>query len=142
MAMQESGQLIRKKLAGSCLSSGDVSVLSRRRGNIPLALAQVTAFTHETSVTILQYLQLLGQNDDRLLELRSQPFEETGRDSSIANAVIETWMITFEQIIKQHRDASDLLSHEHFRLGANSHNGILPLRRETLQSRRPSGKGC
>ena len=108
--LAESDQLIKKKLGKPWPSSTDVSLLSVRLESIPLAVVQATAYIQEREIDIPEYLRLLDQSDQSLVELLSKPFEEVGRDSSVPNAVAATWIISFKVIRDRHRDASDLLS--------------------------------
>jgi hypothetical protein len=110
MDQAESSQLIYKRLENDKLDPGQVSLLTTRLENLPLALVQATAFIQENSLTVVKYLELLNESDNTLVELLSQPFEELGRDSTIPNAVTTTWMISFNQIRERHPLASDLLS--------------------------------
>jgi hypothetical protein len=61
-------------------------------------------------LTIVKYLKLLDENDNRLVKVLSEPFEAIGRDSEVPNAVTATWIVSFEQIRRQYCKASDLLS--------------------------------
>lgn len=110
MDTADSGRLVKKKLDDTQLRPDQVSLLTARLENIPLALVQATAFMQNNSLSIGQYLELLGESDISLVKLLSQPFEEFGRDSSISNAITATWMISFEQISKRYPNASELLS--------------------------------
>lgn len=86
----ESSQLIHKRLENDAFDPNDVSVLTTRLGNLPLALVQAGAFIQENSLTIMRYLQLLGQSHHAFVELLSQPLDEVGEDSRIAMAVTAT----------------------------------------------------
>lgn len=116
MDAAESGRLVKKKLAvkkksrDSQLRPDQVSLLTARLENIPLALVQATAFMQANSISIGQYLDLLGESDVNLVKLLSQPVEEFGRDSAIPNAITATWMISFDQLRDRHPEASKLLS--------------------------------
>jgi len=110
MDQAESSQLIYKRLENDKLDPGQVSLLTTRLENLPLALVQATAFIQENSLTLANYLELLNESDNTLVELLSQPFEELGRDSTIPNAVTNTWMISFKQIRQRYPLASDFLS--------------------------------
>jgi len=110
MDQAESSQLIYARLENDKLDPGQVSLLTTRLENLPLALVQAAAFIQENSLTVVKYLELLNESDNTLVELLSQPFEELGRDSTIPNAATTTWMISFNQIRERHLLASDLLS--------------------------------
>ena len=110
MTPTESSQLVIKKLEDDDLDHSQVALLTSRLENLPLALAQAAAFIRENTMSVEEYLQQLDRGDDHLTELLSQPFEEVGRDSEIPNAVIATWILSFNQIRKQCSLASDMLS--------------------------------
>ncbi|KAF2798736.1 hypothetical protein K505DRAFT_405002 [Melanomma pulvis-pyrius CBS 109.77] len=110
MTSTEASQLVINKLEDAGLDHNQVALLTSRLENLPLALAQATAFIRENTISVEQYLQQLTSSDSHLTELLSQPFEETGRDSEIPNAVISTWILSFEQIRKQCSLASEMLS--------------------------------
>ena len=110
MDPEECLQLVQKKIPECQEDSSHVAELAENLEYLPLALVQATAFIQENSMTISGYLNLLNKGDDDLVELLSQPFEEVGRDSSIPNAVIATWLISFNQITKQYPKASAVLS--------------------------------
>ncbi|KFA55625.1 hypothetical protein S40293_10059 [Stachybotrys chartarum IBT 40293] len=57
-----------------------------------------------------QAVVLLGGSDMNMVHFLSKEFETVGRDSSAPRAVAQTWILSFQQIEKQHILASDLLS--------------------------------
>jgi hypothetical protein len=110
MNANESAQLLRTKLDDMNPASADLSSLASRLEHLPLALAQAASFIQETCITVLKYLQLLGDSDKNIVHFLSKEFETVGRDSSTPRAVAQTWMLSFQQIEKQHILASELLS--------------------------------
>ncbi|KAB5515378.1 hypothetical protein GE09DRAFT_1231411 [Coniochaeta sp. 2T2.1] len=110
MDEDESGQLLRAKLDDEELDRDEVLVLSSRLEYLPLALVQAAAFIQENSITVSEYLRLLGQSDQELVGLLSEEFETVGRDSETSRAVTETWILSFEQIQRQNGFAGELLS--------------------------------
>ncbi|SPO02369.1 uncharacterized protein DNG_05042 [Cephalotrichum gorgonifer] len=109
MDEDESGSLLRARLEGEDLDPEDLSTLCSQLEYLPLALAQAAAFIQENCIPVSEYIQLLGKND-QLVDLLSEEFEAVGRDSGTSHAVTETWILSFEQIQKQDRLASELLS--------------------------------
>jgi tetratricopeptide (TPR) repeat protein len=75
-----------------------------------MALAQAASFIQEICITVSKYLQLLGDSDKNIVHFLSKEFETVGRDSSAPRAVAQTWILSFQQIEKQHILASELLS--------------------------------
>lgn len=110
MDESESAQLLRTRLAGIESSSTELSILSSRLEYLPLALAQAAAFIQENALQIKDYLQLLGHSDQNLVDLLSEEFETTGRETETPRAVAETWTLSFQQIEQQNSLAGELLS--------------------------------
>jgi hypothetical protein len=110
MNENESAQLLRTKLDDTNAASADLSSLASRLEHLPLALAQAASFIQETCITASRYLQLLGDSDTNMVHFLSKEFETVGRDSSAPRAVAKTWMLSFQQIEKQHILARDILS--------------------------------
>jgi hypothetical protein len=106
----ESDALLRTKLEDEDLDRDELLVLSARLEYLPLALVQAAAFIQENSISVSEYLRLLGQSDQQLVDLLSEEFETVGRDSETSRAVTETWILSFEQIQRQNIFASQLLS--------------------------------
>ncbi|KAB5581159.1 hypothetical protein GE09DRAFT_1168377 [Coniochaeta sp. 2T2.1] len=110
MDEDESDQLLRAKLDDEELDRDELLVLSSRLEYLPLALVQAAAFIQENSISVSEYLRLLGQSDQQLVDLLSGEFETAGRDSETSRAVTETWILSFEQIQRQNAFAGELLS--------------------------------
>ncbi|OPB46100.1 kinesin [Trichoderma guizhouense] len=106
----ESVQLLRAKLKDISATVTQFSTLSSQLEHLPLALAQAAAFIQETSITVHKYLQLLSNSDMNIVHLLSKDFETVGRDTEAPQAVAQTWMLSFQQIERQHVLASELLS--------------------------------
>ena len=105
-----SDQLLRTKLEEGDLDSSNLSTLSSRLEHLPLALVQAAAFIQENTVAISNYLQLLDESDQNLVDLLSEEFETAGRDSKTPRALAETWILSFEQIQRQNPFSGRLLS--------------------------------
>jgi tetratricopeptide (TPR) repeat protein len=106
----ETDQLLRAYLDGISVASGDSSALSSRLEHLPLALVQAAAFIQENTIDVGQYLELLDNSDQDLVDLLSEESEIDGRDSETPRAVTETWILSFEQIQRQNAFAGELLS--------------------------------
>lgn len=93
----ESSQLICAKLEILDPNSekDDVNLLAQRLDQLPLALAQAAAFIQENGGDIAGYLQILDESDQSMVDLLSEPFIGEGRDSSVPNAIIATWIVSF-----------------------------------------------
>ncbi|KAK4446083.1 hypothetical protein QBC34DRAFT_486914 [Podospora aff. communis PSN243] len=106
----ESQQLLREKLEAQNLDPDDLLTLSSRLEHLPLALVQAAAFIQEMSIGVGEYLRLLEKSDHHLVDLLSEEFETVGRDSGTPHAVVETWILSLEQIQQQDAFAGELLS--------------------------------
>ncbi|KAM0244378.1 hypothetical protein ACHAP5_006285 [Fusarium lateritium] len=110
MDENEAIQLLRQGLQQGDESTEDLLQLSSRLEFLPLALVQAAAFIQENSITVNDYLELLDGSDTDLIDLLSEDFETVGRDSDTPRAVAQTWMLSFQQIEREHPFAGELLS--------------------------------
>ncbi|KAM0321481.1 hypothetical protein ACHAQA_010095 [Verticillium albo-atrum] len=110
MDEEESYHLLRTRLEDADSTVAALSALTTRLEGLPLALVQATAFIQENCITIDDYLKLLDQGNQSLVDLLSEEFETVGRDSETPRAVAETWMLSFQQISQQNELAGQLLS--------------------------------
>ncbi|KXH68079.1 hypothetical protein CSAL01_08946 [Colletotrichum salicis] len=106
----ESLQMIRKTSGDSLLSIDAASVLSTRLANLPLAIAQAAAFMQANTMDIDQYLDILNRDDNAEVQLLSDNFEAFGRDNEIPQAVMATWVVSFEHIKKKNALAAEMMS--------------------------------
>ncbi|KAL0931324.1 kinesin light chain [Colletotrichum truncatum] len=109
MSDNETNQLLNTMLDDE-VHTDEASDLSKRLEHLPLALAQAAAFIQENTISISQYLQLLEESDESLVNQLSEPFEAVGRDSETPHALTSTWIVSFNQIQQQEALASDVLS--------------------------------
>ncbi|KAH8669663.1 hypothetical protein BGZ60DRAFT_564114 [Tricladium varicosporioides] len=104
-------QLLRKCLVDPDLVNNqtDTKALLRELTYLPLAIVQAAAYINENRVLFSDYLTLLEEQED-VIDLLNEDFEDDGRYHDMKNPVATTWLISFEQI--QHRDrlAADYLS--------------------------------
>ncbi|WYZ41486.1 hypothetical protein EsH8_V_000381 [Colletotrichum jinshuiense] len=110
MSNSEARELLHTILDDDVISSEEASGLSDRLENLPLALSQAASFVQENSISIGEYIKLMDENDDSLVERLSEPFEAAGRDSETPHALTTTWIISFNQIQRQHALAGEVLS--------------------------------
>jgi tetratricopeptide (TPR) repeat protein len=105
-------QLLQKYLINQELvdNEQDTKALLRQLTYLPLAIVQAAAYVNENGITFADYLLLLGDQEEDVIDLLSEEFEDDGRYHNVKNPVATTWLISFEQI--RHRDplAADLLS--------------------------------
>ncbi|KAK4117998.1 purine and uridine phosphorylase [Parathielavia appendiculata] len=106
----ETDRLLRARLNGISVDFRESSALSVRLEHLPLALVQAAAFIQENTIDVSQYLELLDNSDQYLVDLLGEEFEIDGRDSETPRAVAETWILSFEQIQRQNAFTGELLS--------------------------------
>lgn len=74
---------------------------------LPLAIVQAAAYINENGTTLANYLLLLEDQEQNVIELLSEDFEDEGR---YRNPVATTWLVSFEQIRRRDPLAADFLS--------------------------------
>ncbi|KAI8711509.1 NB-ARC domain-containing protein [Fusarium sp. LHS14.1] len=80
---------------------------------LPLAIKQATAYMNENDLTIEEYLEVLQNTEDNMVELLRSEFRDDTRymeSEQCQNAVATTWVISFRQIRRIDPFAADLLS--------------------------------
>ncbi|KAI0437652.1 hypothetical protein F4803DRAFT_565895 [Xylaria telfairii] len=102
-------ELLRTSLDNDHIPKEELSTLACRLEQLPLALAQASAFIQENTITVDKYLQLLDQGDENFICLLGEEFSTIGRDSDTPQALAATWILSFEQIEQQNTLASELL---------------------------------
>jgi tetratricopeptide (TPR) repeat protein len=77
---------------------------------LPLAIAQAVAYINKNEITFASYLRLLKNTDEDIITLMSGEFRDSIRYKQSANAVATTWVVSFNQILKEDATAADLLA--------------------------------
>jgi tetratricopeptide (TPR) repeat protein len=105
-------QLLSKSLINQDLLSRhqDVLELLEQLTFLPLAIAQAAAYINENGLRILDYLSLLEEQEQDVIELLSEDFEDEGRYQDLKNPVATTWLISFEYIQQLDPLAAEYLS--------------------------------
>ncbi|KAN0117100.1 hypothetical protein V8E51_003077 [Hyaloscypha variabilis] len=105
-------QLLQKCLVNPDLVNNrpDTTALLKELTCLPLAIVQAAAYINENGIAFVDYLSLLADQEEAVIDLLSEEFEDDGRYDNVKNPVATTWLISFEQI--RHRDplAADYLS--------------------------------
>ncbi|KAH9207879.1 hypothetical protein DL95DRAFT_481880 [Leptodontidium sp. 2 PMI_412] len=105
-------QLLQKCLVNPDLvhNRPDTIALLKELTYLPLAIVQAVAYINENGITFADYLLLLADQEEEVINLLSEEFEDDGRYHNIKNPVAKTWLVSFEHI--RHRDplAADYLS--------------------------------
>ncbi|KAJ5528301.1 hypothetical protein N7513_012460 [Penicillium frequentans] len=99
--------LLRKDLLDNTESARG---LLERLTYLPLAIVQAASFINENGMDLPTYVKLLDGQDQDVLDLLSEDFEDEGRYKSIRNPVATTWLTSFAQIQQDNRLATDCLA--------------------------------
>jgi hypothetical protein len=65
---------------------------------LPLAIIQAAAYINESGIAFIDYLSLLAKQEEDVIDLLSEDFEDDRRYRDVKNPVATTWLISFEQI--------------------------------------------
>ena len=98
--------LIRKDLVNDHQTTAQ---LLRQLSCLPLAITQAASYINETEISVTTYLSLLQSQENMMVELLSQDFEDEWRYAGINNSVAATWLISFRQIRRLNQLAADYL---------------------------------
>ncbi|KAF5559659.1 ankyrin 3 [Fusarium phyllophilum] len=77
---------------------------------LPLAITQASAYMKFNEISVNEYLRLLQNTDQDMVELLSCGFHDRTHYDSSQGAVATTWIVSFKQIRAVHEDAATLLS--------------------------------
>ncbi|KAN0076626.1 hypothetical protein V8E54_006768 [Elaphomyces granulatus] len=77
---------------------------------LPLAIIQAASYMNQNGISVATYLSLLERQENVMVELLSQDFEDEWRYAESKNPVAVTWLISFHQIQKLNCLAADYLS--------------------------------
>ncbi|KAF7507643.1 hypothetical protein GJ744_010196 [Endocarpon pusillum] len=91
-------------------SRQDTNILLSQLTYLPLAIVQAAAYINENTITLRDYISLLADQEEEVIELLSEEFEDDGRYRDVKNPVATTWLISFEQIRRRDPLAADYLS--------------------------------
>ena len=87
-----------------------INLLVQRLCGLPLALNQAASFINENCISPEEYLSLIDKQEDTMIELLSEDFEDDYRYSEIKNPVASTWLVSFQQIQRSNSQAAEYLS--------------------------------
>lgn len=105
-------QLLRNTLSAPKLADNNktaVALLSNLT-YLPLAIVQAAAYINENSIDLTDYLSLLEEQEEDVIDLLSEDFEDAGRYRSAKNPIANTWLISFDQLRRRDPLAADYLS--------------------------------
>ncbi|KAH0538559.1 hypothetical protein FGG08_004847 [Glutinoglossum americanum] len=110
MSTAEAEALLNVKLDGEPVDRGDAIRLFEESDSLPLCISQVAAFCRETGQSVSDYLEAYRSSDSDKFELLGHEFGDFARDPEVPNAVLATWVISFNRIKRQDPRAADLIS--------------------------------
>ena len=87
--------------------------LLRQLSCLPLAIIQAASYINETGISVGTYLSLLERQENVMVELLSQDFEDEWRYAESKNPVAVTWLISFYEIQRSNPLAAEYLSSYH-----------------------------
>ncbi len=105
----EAGKLVNTKLQ-YLVPNQEVHSLVTLLEHLPLALVQAAAYIHKTSITIHKYIDLYNKDEGTQMRLLETDFRDLERDQNAENAVLKTWVLSFEQVKLENPKAANLLS--------------------------------
>ena len=106
-------QLLEKRLVNPDLivkNKPDTKALLKELTYLPLAIVQAAAYINENRIEFADYLSLLADQEEDVIALLGEEFEDDGRYRNVKNPVATTWLISFEQIRQRDALAADYLS--------------------------------
>jgi hypothetical protein len=112
MGRDAATQLLEKCLVNQDLvnSRQDTSALLSQLTYLPLAIVQAAAYINENEIALADYLSLLAEQEEEVIQLLSEEFEDDGRYRDVKNPIATTWLISFEKIRQRDLLAADYLS--------------------------------
>lgn len=100
--------LIHKDLVDS--RPADTRAILTSLTHLPLAIAQAAAYINENAITLGEYLTLMNCQEQEVVELLTEEFEDDARYSDMKNPVATTWLISFQAIQRNDPLAADFMS--------------------------------
>ncbi|KAH7150872.1 hypothetical protein DER46DRAFT_562335 [Fusarium sp. MPI-SDFR-AT-0072] len=87
-----------------------IDKLLHKLAHLPLAITQASAYMKVNEISVNEYLRLLQNTDQDMVELLSCGFRDSTHYDSSQGAVATTWIVSFKQIRAVHEDAATILS--------------------------------
>jgi tetratricopeptide (TPR) repeat protein len=78
---------------------------------LPLATTQAAAYVNCNAISVEEYLNLLRSTEQDLIFIMNEEMRDSTRYKHAANAVARTWLVSFEQIVRQDAHAANLLQY-------------------------------
>lgn len=106
----EAAHLLSSKSLDDNYNPESCFALLEKLAYLPLAITQAAAFMTENDIGLFDYLDVLEAYDLELVQFLNEDSGDIRRDAETSNSVIKTWKISFNQIRRQKRRATDILS--------------------------------
>ncbi|KAF5572479.1 kinesin light chain [Fusarium pseudoanthophilum] len=87
-----------------------IDKLLQKLAYLPLAITQASAYMKVNEISVNEYLRLLQNTNQDMVELLSCGFCDKAHYDSSQGAVATTWIVSFNQIRALHEDAAKILS--------------------------------
>ncbi|KAF5587312.1 kinesin light chain [Fusarium subglutinans] len=87
-----------------------IDKLLQKLAYLPLAIAQASAYMKINEISVKEYLRLLQNTDQDMVELLSCGFRDRTYYHSSQGAIATTWILSFKQIRALNEDAAIILS--------------------------------
>jgi tetratricopeptide (TPR) repeat protein len=105
--------LFKKMLTRKDLSCDEAVIdeLLQELDCLPLATTQAAAYVNCNAISVEEYLNLLRSTEQDLIFIMNEEMRDSTRYKHAANAVARTWLVSFEQIVRQDAHAANLLQY-------------------------------
>jgi tetratricopeptide (TPR) repeat protein len=83
--------------------------LLQHLGHLPLAIVQAATYIRKTGGSVEGYLTTLKSSEERQSRLLDKEFIDRHRRSETPNSVMQTWLISMEQMTRESKDEETIL---------------------------------
>jgi tetratricopeptide (TPR) repeat protein len=111
--LASASHLFKKTLTRKDLSCDEAIIdeLVQELDCLPLATTQAAAYVNCNAISVEEYLNLLRSTEQDLIFIMNEEMRDSTRYKHAANAVARTWLVSFEQIVRQDAHAANLLQY-------------------------------
>ena len=88
----------------------DTNALMKQLAYLPLALVQAATYINMNTIAIQEYTELLGAQEEDVVNLLSEDFDDAWRYEGTLNPVSATWLVSFTQVQERSPLAAEYLS--------------------------------
>ncbi|KAL4882384.1 hypothetical protein BJY04DRAFT_186980 [Aspergillus karnatakaensis] len=111
-SQKDATEMLRRRLTRKNLlqDTATAAALLDQLAYLPLAITQATSYINRfTGLTLSHYLVELQKQGPEAVNLLSKDFSDPGNYGNIPNAVITTWLVSFNQLVKTNSLAANYL---------------------------------